>query len=186
MTKSQTEEPNVGDVPGKPVPKEYQGCPCMCFNAYRTENVDTDQNGRIRFPKPNKKPGTSNYSTFGSNWNGITFIVPVSGIYFTMVSGIRDGGAVQDDAYIRLNSDVHGVIDFALIGETAVNFTKSKYGELQYDRQTGVLHRIAYYDAGERLWLDTDSDSNRHVHLINIKWSLFHICCNPQLEIPGC
>lgn len=186
-----TENKEIKVVPGEPYPKPnppttgYQGCPCMCFNADSPIKHDAESKAQIKFPKPTKKSGSSNYSTFSTlHWDGQSFKAPSAGIYFMMVSAMRGHAGSQDNAYIELRSDQNGKISEAQIGETEVDFKRPEYGHLHHDLNTGLLHVVTHLAKHEKIWLQTRSDSNHKVDLEDVKWSLFHICCNPSLGIP--
>lgn len=163
------------------------GCPCIVHNAQLNSSFDAQHGKPIFFGPGDRGIGSDSFSTLPepSAWNGEKITVPMTGIYVCIVSGYRTSGAEQDDAHIVVNhrkgANPATTIGAAWIGENSIHTQNSG----QYDRNQGIFHRVCKFDANDEIWLTTETDAGRHVHVARVNWTFYHLCCDSGAGVPS-
>lgn len=156
-----------------------QGCPCVALNAERKDawgghrgNID------VSFTQGhNQDIGSTNFCTAPNFWNGTTFRIPISGLYYTSINFVRQFGHEYHDHFaLQLIHNNGPVIGSALA-----------LANQHRDAQTGHYNLVTRFDHNDELKLRTWSGKpDLPAEIRAISWSLFHLCCDSNATLPPC
>ena len=158
----------------------YQGCPCIAHNV-QLDELDNVQRGiPIEFGLANDDALATNFSTLGNSplWSGRDLTIPMTGIYYTEITFVREFGPTSDDVFVKLFARPPQVGSPVEVGSAWAGETSTRA------RQTAHYSLVTRFEAGTDLYLAGHSDGGRVVGIRNLSWTTFHLCCNPALGIP--
>lgn len=174
-----------------PPPSTHDGCACIAHSVYAvrkdgsTRQIDIPQDPLEFTPRANisNLSGARGFSTLLPTglWNGRDLTIPVTGIYYTEVSFVRDVGEHEDDVYLHIMRQPappapKQSLGFAWAGQSA------GLGNMS-ERQTGHFSIVTMLDAGDELSVRAGADTARDSHVANVRWTTFALCCDPSIEV---
>lgn len=160
-------------------PNAYQGCPCIAHNVEAIDLDSVERGVPIEFGTTENEVQATNFSTLGNLWNGRDLTLPVTGIYYTEISFVRNFDATSDDVEMKLFARRPGGNPPVIIGSAWAGETSTKA------RQTAHYSIATKFEAGTELYLAGSTDGSRHAHIARLSWTTFHLCCNEELAVPN-